>query len=109
MARSLDLLRTDVRTQDAPYVLRRALTNPTLGATGLEALAGAWDEMTRAVPQRGPCPGCSKASGAFTDRDMAGDVAAFLGEHPVPTGRRQVEQHVEAMWATVEAAERLAS
>ena len=44
----------------------------------------------------------------FTDPETARDVQAFLDAHPLPTGARQVEQHTEAMWATVHAAARLA-
>jgi len=107
MARSLDLLRTEARAQDAPYVLRGALANPTLGPMAWEALAGAWEATISGFPT-GSVPRMLAGIRGFTDRAAASDVAAFLGDHPLPTGGRQVEQHVEAMWATVEAAERLA-
>jgi hypothetical protein len=40
------------------------------------------------------------------DRGLAGDIAAFIDDHPIPQGELQVRQHVERMWVTVALAER---
>ena len=95
----------DVRAQDAPYVLRRGLANPTLGPAVWEFLVARWEELTGRFPS-GSVPRMLEGIRTITDRPPAGKVSDFLLAHPLPTGARQVDQHVEAMWATVAAAGR---
>ncbi|MCP4436977.1 MAG: M1 family metallopeptidase [Actinomycetia bacterium] len=107
-SRALELVRTRARTQDAPYVLRRALTNVTLGGTAWHEITSNWDEVVARFPT-GSLPRMLEGIRTFTDADLAAEATGFLADNPLPSGGRQVEQHVEAMHATVRAAARLRS
>jgi puromycin-sensitive aminopeptidase len=106
LRRTLELALGEVRAQDRPYLLRRALQHPSLGALVWDEVESRWSEVVA---------GCS-ASGLArmlegitrcTDRQLAGRIESFLaGERPEGTGRT-VDQHVERMWVSVTVAERL--
>ena len=106
LRRTLDLALGEVRTQDRPHLLRRALQHPTLGALAWDVVESRWSEVVA---------GCS-ASGLArmlegitrcTDRPLAARIDSFLaGERPAGTART-VDQHVERMWVSVSVAERL--
>ena len=106
-AHTLDLTRTKVRTQNAPYLLRRALGNADLGPQAWEFITTHWDELLERFPSNSHVRMIEGIRG-FTDRDLAGSVEAFLAENPLGQGHKQVSQHIERMWVTVAAAERLA-
>jgi aminopeptidase N len=104
--RTLDLaLSGAVRTQDAPYLLREALSNRDNGADAFDFITEHWSEIT----ERFPANSISRLlSGirAVRDRALAERAEAFVAENPVPQGALQVRQHVERMWVTVALAER---
>ncbi len=105
-ARTLTLsLSEDVRSQDAPYLLAQALANRDNGPAGWEFVAARWAD----IEARFPANSLSRLVGgirATRDRDQAEQVAAFLADHPIPQGDKQVRQHLERMWVTVALAER---
>jgi puromycin-sensitive aminopeptidase len=104
--RTLDLAMSGaVRTQDAPYLLREALTNRDNGATAFEFITERWSEITDRFPANS-IPRLVSGIRAVRDRTLAERAAAFVADHPVPEGARQVRQHVERMWVTVALAER---
>jgi puromycin-sensitive aminopeptidase len=104
--RTLELsLSGDVRTQDAPYLLRETLTNRDNSAAAWAFVAGHWDEIER----RFPANSLSRLVGgirSLRSRPLADEVVAFLADHPIPQGDLQVRQHLERMWVTVALAER---
>ncbi|MFV0316370.1 MAG: ERAP1-like C-terminal domain-containing protein, partial [Microthrixaceae bacterium] len=105
---SLELCLGEVRTQDGPYVLRRALTNPELGDVAWRFVSDNFGAMTDRFPSSA-LPRMLDGIRGFTDRSLAGEVEGFLGSNPLEVGARQVAQHIERMWASVEAAERIAA
>jgi len=106
LARTLELsLSGDVRTQDAPYLLRETLTNRDNGPAAWAFVAANWAEIER----RFPANSLSRLVGGVRqvrDAALAREVAAFLAEHPIPQGELQVRQHVERMGVNVALAER---
>lgn len=103
---ALELTADDVRSQDAPYLVRRALENPDLGGRAWSWLVEHW---TLAV-ERYPSSAIPRMLGgvrSFTDEELAVEVTRFLDQHPVETGELQVRQHLERMRAGVLAAQRL--
>jgi puromycin-sensitive aminopeptidase len=106
LARTLDLTLSDVvRTQDAPYLLGQAVANPVNGAAAWEFIAAHWPD----IEKRFPANSLARMIGGIRSirtRALADEVAAFLADHPIPQGERQVRQHVERMWVTVALAER---
>jgi puromycin-sensitive aminopeptidase len=95
----------DVRTQDAPYLLRETLANRDNGPAAWVFVATNWPEIER----RFPANSLSRLVGGVRqvrDAALAREVAAFLAEHPIPQGELQVRQHVERMGVNVALAER---
>jgi puromycin-sensitive aminopeptidase len=105
-ARTLELsLSGEVRTQDAPYMLREALNNRDNGPAAWTFVTAHWDEIT----QRFPANSLSRLVGgvrSIRDRALAEEAAAFLDAHPIPEGELQVRQHIERMWINVALTER---
>ncbi|MDW3217671.1 MAG: M1 family metallopeptidase [Acidimicrobiales bacterium] len=89
-----DILRGDVRSQDGPFVLRRALTNPVAGEAVWSFVCEHWDHLKDAFPSNS----IARLLEGIVSLDtpaMVADVAAFLDDHPVPQGDKQVAQHRE--------------
>jgi puromycin-sensitive aminopeptidase len=105
-AHALELAATEVRTQNAPYLLRRAIDHPTLGAEAWALVAQRWDELAERFPSNS-LPRMLEGIRGLTDSELAGSVESFLHDHPTPSGERQVHQHLERMWVTVGSAERV--
>ncbi|MCO5317680.1 MAG: M1 family metallopeptidase [Microthrixaceae bacterium] len=105
-ASALESCLGEVRSQDAPYTLRRALSNRDRGAEAWAFIEAHHGELRDRLPS-GSLPRMLEGIRTFTDGATARRVEDFLLEHPLPSGTRQVEQHLERMWATVEAAERM--
>jgi puromycin-sensitive aminopeptidase len=104
--RTLDLaLSGAVRTQDAPYLLREALTNRDNGAAAFDFITEHWPEITERFPANS-IPRLLSGIRAVRDRAPAERAEAFVADHPVPQGALQVRQHIERMWVAVALAER---
>ncbi len=106
LQRTLDMtLSGDIRSQDAPYLLGETLTNRDNAALAWNFVASHWDD----IEQRFPANSLSRLVGgirSIRDRGLAEKVTAFLDEHPIPQGDKQVRQHIERMGVTVALAER---
>jgi puromycin-sensitive aminopeptidase len=101
LAGTLELsLSGNVRTQDAPYLLGETLANRDNAAAAWAFVSGRWDEVNERFPDNS-IPRLIGGIRSVRDRGLAGEIAAFLDEHPVPQGELQVRQHVERMWVTV--------
>ena len=106
LGRTLELsLTPEVRSQDAPYLLRDTITNRDNGAAAWAFVTSHWNDINERFPSNSIA---RMLSGARTLRDpsAARHVESFLAEHPVPQGEQQVRQHIERMWVTVALAER---
>jgi len=104
----LELAATEVRTQNAPYLLRRAIAHPTLGGEAWDFVVERWSVLTEKFPSNS-LPRMLEGIRAVTEADTATRVQAFLDTTPLPSGGRQVSQHLERMWVSVAAAERVRS
>ncbi|HKY66911.1 MAG TPA: ERAP1-like C-terminal domain-containing protein, partial [Acidimicrobiales bacterium] len=106
LQRTLDLtLSGDVRTQDAPYLLGETVANRDNGARAWRFVADHWAD----VEARFPANSLARLVGGIRsvrDRALADEITAFLAEHPIPQGDKQVRQHIERMGVTVALAER---
>src|SRR5690606_16030782 len=102
----LELAATEVRTQNAPYLIRRGLPHPTLDGQVWDFVASRWDDLAERFPNNS-LPRMLEGVRSSCDADTARAVETFLAQHPVPSGERQVGQHIERMWVSVAAAERV--
>ena len=105
---ALDLAVDEVRTQNAPYLLRRAIAHPTLGSRAWRHITDRWELIGEKFPSNS-LPRMLEGIRSICDRATAEQVEAFLDAHPLPSGERTVAQHVERMWVSVAAAERTAA
>ncbi len=104
--RALELATTEVRTQNAPYLLRRAIHQSVLGARAWSFVTERWDELTDRFPSNS-LPRMLEGIRTLSDPSVADDVTRFIHNHPLPTGTQQVAQHLERMGVTVAAAQRV--
>ena len=93
-------LTDQVRSQDAPFVLRKGLINRERGADAWAFVEEHWDDLTNRLP--------SNSIARFLDGVrwlnepvLAERVTAFLAEHPVPQGARTIAQHLERLQVNV--------
>ena len=95
--RSLALTLTDaVRSQNAPYVLRRGLTNRHRGVDAWRWLTAHWDEAIARFPANSISRMLAGVR-AFDDADLAAEVEAWLDAHPVPQGAKHITQTREKL------------
>ena len=86
----------EVRAQDGPYLIRRALANRRVGATVWDFTAANWDELARIFPSNSLARMLEGVVGL--DRpEQAERVRSFLADHPVPQGAKQIAQHLERL------------
>ena len=107
-AQVLELAVTEVRTQNAPYLLRRAIAHRSLGEQGWEFVSSHFTELCERFPSSS-IPRMLEGIRAITSRTQAQRVSQFLDENSIPSGELVLKQHRERMWVNVEAAERLRS
>jgi len=98
--RTLASVLTDIRSQDGPYVLRVALTNRVHGPRAWAFVTRHWDDLVERFPSNSVVRMLEGIT-SLTGEAVAADVRAFLAEHPVPQGAKQVAQHLERQQAGV--------
>ena len=104
--RLLELTISEVRSQDSAYVLRRALAHPLFADRAWDFVQTRWDDVLAKVPSSAAVR-MFEGVRSVTDPALAADIAAFAADNPTPSGSRVLAQHLERMWITVRASERL--
>ncbi|MEI8050915.1 MAG: M1 family aminopeptidase, partial [Actinomycetes bacterium] len=104
--RAFDLARTEIRTQDAPYLVSALLANRTGGPGVFEALCEHYDECLARFPQDAHSRMLTGISHLIAERSFAERVADFVRAHPVRSGQRTVLQEIERMMVGVAFGER---
>ena len=89
-----DIADGSVRTQDAPYVLARALHNRAVGAHVWAFVQDNWDDLNERFPSNSITRMLEGITSLDTD-PLVAEVGAFLAQHPVPQAGKQVDQHRE--------------
>ena len=90
----------EVRAQDGPYLVRRALANRRVGAAAWDFVVANWDELARIFPGNSLSRMLEGIVGL--DRpEQAERVRSFLADHPVPQGAKQISQHLERLEVNV--------
>ena len=99
--RTLDLTLTDqVRSQNAPYVIRRALTNRERGADAWAWVVEHWDEANARFPSNSIARMLAGIR-AMDDGPLAEVIEGWLDDHPVPQGEKQLLQARERLRVNV--------
>ncbi len=89
-----------VRTQDAPFVLRRSMANRDQARATWEFVAGRWSDVNDRFPFN-TVARLLEGVRTITDPGLAAEVDGFLAEHPLPQAEKPVAQHRERMRAGV--------
>ncbi len=105
---AFELCRDELRTQDAPYVVRQLLANRTQGPAVFDALCASWDDVLQRFPENSHSRMLSGIALLYSSPAVAENVTAFLRSHPIATGQRSVEQDLERLSIGVALGERLA-
>ncbi len=106
--RTMELARTEVRTQNAPFLISHLLANRRTGPAAWEMVKEHWDELLHRFPDNlhdRMLEGVTTLSAP----DVASDVAAFLADHPLPTKQKTLEQILERLDVAVAFREREAA
>ncbi len=97
-------LSDEIRTQDGPFILRRALSNRHAHQQVWAFVEDRWDEIAARFPST-TVPRLLDGVRPVTDRALASRIASFVEDHPLGQGDKVVSQHLERMWVTVALAE----
>ncbi len=94
-----------VRSQDGPYLIRRALTNRHAGAATWSFVTENWLQINKIFPSNSIAR-MLEGVVALDRSDTASQVTEFLERNPIPQGEIQVAQHLESLRINVAARER---
>ncbi len=92
----------EVRSQDGPYLIRRALTNRHAGSVTWEFVEENWDAINDTFPSNS-ISRMLEGVVALDHEAQAARVSSFLESHPVPQGEMQISQHLESQRINVAA------
>ncbi len=89
-----------VRTQNAPYLLARAMGNRDQGDRAWAFVHEHWDTLNDRFPSNSIVRMLSGIR-TLSQPEVAQDVYAFFEEHEVPQGDKQLAQHLERLEVNV--------
>jgi puromycin-sensitive aminopeptidase len=95
--RTFELARTEVRTQNAPFVVQQLLAHRDNGAATWGRVRDDWDGLVARFPANILPRMIDGVRLLCRDAAVADDVRGFLAAHPVPSGQRTVDQIVERL------------
>ncbi len=90
----------DVRTQNAPYLLRRAMGNRNHGGRAWQFVQDNWDAINERFPSNSIVRLLEGVRG-LSRPDLAESVFAFFETHEVPQGDKTLAQHLERLEVNV--------
>ena len=93
--RAIDVaLSSDVKTQDAPFLLNRCIANRQHGAMAWETVRRKWPELLERFPNNTIVRMVSSIT-TLTTPHLVADVQSFFAEHPIPQSAKTLEQLLE--------------
>jgi puromycin-sensitive aminopeptidase len=95
----------EVRTQNAPYLMRGILLNKDARAKAWSFMKEHWNEMLNKYPDNSIPRMCEGIIGLVTP-ELEADVREFFSRHLVKQGAKQMEQHLERLHIAVACRER---
>jgi puromycin-sensitive aminopeptidase len=98
---TFDLARSEVRSQDAPYLVGRLLTNRVGGPAVWQRLTETFDECLERFPNDAHSRMLSGISRLAESRALAESVVEFVAAHPIHSGQRTVLQEAERLMVVV--------
>jgi len=99
--RTFDLAMTEVRTQNAPFVLQLLVANRATGPAAWRRITEEWDALVARFPSNILPRMLDGVRGLCDPPELADQVTAFVESHPLPAGGRTVEQILERLAVNV--------
>ena len=96
-ARTFEFARTEVRSQDAPFVIQLLLAGRDNGVSTWQRVQDHWDELVARIPANIVPRMVGGVSSLCRDGDLAAEVTAFVQAHPLPIAQRTVDQTLERL------------
>ena len=94
--RTLDMALTEVRVQNAPFLIGQVMTNRVGGRAAWTFVKEKWDAIVDRFPSK-LLPRMLESMTALVEADIAADVHRFLADHPLTSGEKLVEQAEERL------------
>jgi puromycin-sensitive aminopeptidase len=104
--RTFDLAMTEVRTQNAPFVLQLLVANRVTGPAAWQRITEEWDALVAKFPSNILPRMLDGVRGLCNPPELADQVTDFVESHPLPAGGRTVEQILERLAVNVAFGER---
>ena len=98
---TLELFTSEVRTQNAPYLLGAAMANRNHGYLAWQVVRDRWEELNKKFPQNS-IPRMVGGIRSLSTPVVAEEIRSFFAQHPIPQGQLTLEQHLEKMNVNVE-------
>jgi puromycin-sensitive aminopeptidase len=86
----------EIRNQDAPFVLRRALGNREQGARVWAFVEGHWDVLVERFPANS-IERMLHGVRTLSEAELSSRITAFLTTHRTPQAARAIDQHLELL------------
>lgn len=86
----------EVRTQNAPYLMRSLLLNTDGRERVWAFMKKHWDEMLRQYPDNSIVRMCEGITALVTP-ELEAEVQQFFASHPIKQGAKTMEQHLEKL------------
>ena len=90
----------EVRTQNAPYLMRALLMSTDGREAAWTFLQTHWDEMLEKFPDSAIVRMCEGVTALVTP-SLEAEVTAFFASHPVPQAGKTLDQHLEKLRVAV--------
>jgi puromycin-sensitive aminopeptidase len=95
--RTFDLALSEVRTQNAPFVLQLLVGNRATGPTAWARVTEEWDKLVATFPSNILPRMLDGVRGLCTPPELAEQVTTFVETHPLAAGGRTVDQILERL------------
>jgi puromycin-sensitive aminopeptidase len=98
---TLELITSEVRSQNAPYLLSAAMSHRSHGLLAWELIRDRWEELNAKFPQNS-IPRMISGIRSLSTPNLAAEIQTFFEDHPIPQGQLTVRQHLEKLGVNVE-------
>jgi puromycin-sensitive aminopeptidase len=100
-ARTFELALTEVRTQNAPFLVQLLLANRATGAATWTRVADRWKDLVERFPANMLPRMLEGVRALCTPVSLAEEVTRFVEAHPLPSGEKTVQQILERLAVNV--------
>jgi puromycin-sensitive aminopeptidase len=99
--RTFELALSEVRTQNAPFVVQLLIANRVTGPATWQRVTAHWDELVARFPANMLPRMLDGVRTLCGSPALAADVTSFVEAHPLPSGGKTVEQILERLAVSV--------